>query len=63
MSTPPTSPQRAQNTARQAEREQRILGSPPFHRQPYRQPPSPPQNAPAALLVSISSSAIFHIAY
>ena len=61
MSTPPTSPQRAQNAARQAERDQRLLGSPPFRRPPYPQPPSPPRNAPAAFLVSISPSTILYI--
>ncbi|KAI5990787.1 hypothetical protein EDD15DRAFT_1145655 [Pisolithus albus] len=35
MSTPPTSPQRAHNAARQAERDQRVLGSPPTRRQPH----------------------------
>ena len=59
MSTPPTSPQRAQTSARQAERDQRDLGSPPFRRQPYRLPPFPPRDAPGALQVSIFSSAMF----
>jgi len=63
MSTPPTSPQRAQNTAHQAERDQRILKSPPFRQLPYHQPPSPPHNAPAALLVSISSLTTVDLAY
>jgi hypothetical protein len=31
-SSPPTSPQRAQSAARQAERDQHLLGSPPSHR-------------------------------
>lgn len=31
-SSPPTSPQRAQSAARQAERDQRLLGSPPSRR-------------------------------
>ncbi|KAI6010573.1 hypothetical protein BKA83DRAFT_4132527 [Pisolithus microcarpus] len=35
VSTPPTSPQRAHNAARQAERDQRVLGSPPSRRQPH----------------------------
>ena len=61
MSTPPTSPQRAQNAARQAKRDQHLLGSPPFRWPPYPQPPSPPHNVPAAFLVSISPSTILYI--
>ncbi|KAI6130618.1 hypothetical protein EV401DRAFT_2193969 [Pisolithus croceorrhizus] len=40
QSTPPTSPQRAHNAGRQAERDQRVLGSPPSRRQPHH--PVPP---------------------
>ncbi|KIJ08898.1 hypothetical protein PAXINDRAFT_18006 [Paxillus involutus ATCC 200175] len=47
--TPPTSPQRAQSAARQAERDQRIMGSPPFWRQP-RAPIVLPPNAPPGLM-------------
>ena len=61
MSTPPTSPQCAQSATCQAERDQRILDFPPFRRQPYQQPPSPPHNTPAALLVSILFLAILNI--
>ena len=34
--TPPTSPQRTQQAGRQAERDQRQMGSPPGRRQPQR---------------------------
>ena len=50
--TPPTSPQRAQNAARQAERDQRQLGSPPSRRHP-RPVMQPPSNMPVALMVSL----------
>ncbi|KAI6010574.1 hypothetical protein BKA83DRAFT_4132528 [Pisolithus microcarpus] len=40
QSTPPTSPQLAHNAGRQAERDQRVLGSPPSRRQPHH--PAPP---------------------
>ena len=53
--SPPTSPQRAQSTARQAERERRVMGSPPRARhQPYP-PVAFPSNAPAGLMVIICS--------
>lgn len=51
--SPPTSPQRAQSTARQAERERRVMGSPP---RSCRQPHPPivfPPNAPPGLMVII----------
>ena len=56
-STPPTSPQRAQNAARQAERDQHQLGSPPSrrHSRPTMQSPS---NIPVALRVSLLLSTI-----
>lgn len=50
-SSPPTSPQRAQSAARQAERDQRQLGSPPSRRRPHF-PVQAPLNMPAALVVS-----------
>ena len=40
-----------------------ILESLPFCRLPYHQPPSPPCNAPVALLVSISSLTTVYLAY
>ena len=46
-STPPTSPQRAQSAARQAERNQRNLGSPPARRLPQNVP------APAVHIVCV----------
>ena len=52
-STPPTSPQRAQNAARQAECDQRQLGSPPSCRHPHPAMQSS-SNMPAALMVSLS---------
>ena len=45
--TPPTSPQRAQQAAHYAEREQHQMGSPPGRRQPQPNP----QNIPNALVV------------
>ena len=51
-STPPTSPQRAQNAARQAECDQRQLGSPPSRRRP-RPAMQSPSNMPVALRVSL----------
>ena len=48
--TPPTSPQRAWSSGRQAERAQRELGSPPSRRQP--RPTAPMSNMPVALIVS-----------
>lgn len=42
MPTPPTSPQLAHDAARQAERDQRVLGSPPSHRQPHHSVQVPP---------------------
>jgi hypothetical protein len=50
--SPPTSPQRAQLAARQAEREQRQMGSPPGRRQPRSQTQPMPLNMPLALAVS-----------
>ena len=51
--SPPTSPQRAQSTARQAEREQRVMGSPPRLRRQPRPPVAFPPNAPPGLMVTI----------
>jgi hypothetical protein len=48
-STPPTSPQRYQAAARQAERDSRVMGS-PDHR---RIPAAPPTSVPAASSTSI----------
>ncbi|KAG1717523.1 uncharacterized protein EDB91DRAFT_1352947 [Suillus paluster] len=53
-STPPTSPQRAQSVARQAERNQRNLGSPPARRLPQNDhapvaPDAPHMNIPHML--------------
>ncbi|KAI6016263.1 hypothetical protein BKA83DRAFT_4128894 [Pisolithus microcarpus] len=48
MPTPPTSPQLAHDAARQAERDQRVLGSPPSRRQPHHSVQVPP-----ALICSI----------
>ncbi|KAH0839775.1 hypothetical protein J3R83DRAFT_718, partial [Lanmaoa asiatica] len=53
-SSPPTSPQRAQSSARQAERDQRVLGSPPSRRQPHPIM-QPPLHIPPALIVCIFS--------
>ena len=58
-STPPTSPQRVQNAAHQAERDQRQLGSPPSRRYP-RPAMQSPSNMPAALMVSLFLF-IYHI--
>ena len=50
-STPPTSPQCAQSTARQAERDQRQLGSPPSRRHPHSV--MQPSDVPLALRVCL----------
>ncbi|KAI5980815.1 hypothetical protein EDD15DRAFT_2205126 [Pisolithus albus] len=47
MPTPPTSPQLAHDATRQAERDQRVLGSPPSRRQPHH-----PVQAPPALITN-----------
>ncbi|KAN0073607.1 hypothetical protein V8E55_012214 [Tylopilus felleus] len=49
LSTPPTSPQRAQSTARQAECDQRQLGSPPSRRHPHSV--MQPSDVPPALRI------------
>ena len=53
-SSPLTSPQRAQNAARQAERDQRQLGSPPSRRYPHSST-SVPANISPTLNVSKSN--------
>jgi len=49
--SPPSSPQRAQSAGRQAEHDQRVMGSPPSRRQPH--PPIIPPNAPSTSWVSV----------